>query len=231
MSEPEFGTLCDKCQVKLEAHSDPELEAAWEGHKAWHRTKDAQALEDAGLTPAVAPMPEAANEGLQAIYKNEKDHENDIARYYEAVSKIEHKLPRLIDFGFKLANVMGNICKQRGWRTKSLKHGNILWVPGGEIALEMRYDPYDISAPSEIEYLKKGYARLPKLQADYPAIFEAVMTLGHHLTSMMHSQRLNQKDLTFTNLHHFVNPNNNIDHLAFKIVNRRHVLKAGAVKL
>lgn len=224
--DPPFSTTCPECLLKVSAWTDKALEAVWEAHKATHKLETAAV----GLTDAERAI-QAAAAMTDPIFKNEKDHEQDLARHYENVSQIERRLPQLIDFGFKLANMVGNLCQEKDWRPKALKHGNIFWVPGGEVAFELNYDPYDISAPQEIEYLKKGYVRLPKLQADYPSVFEFLMTLGHHLTNMIEVQKVQPKDLSFTQLHHFVNPNNGIDHFAFKIVNRRHVLKASKAKL
>lgn len=224
MAEETLKVTCDQCGVVVESYGERELERLWEEHKATHKPAPEVTEVDEAATAAVA-------EELQTRYKNEKDHTDDLASHYEALSHIERRLPQLIDFGFKLANAVGQLCKEKDWRPKALKHGNIYWVPGGEISLEMRYDPHDISAAVEVEYLKKGYARLPRLQAEYPAVFDFVMTMGHHLTNMVKTKKLKAKDLSFTNLHHFENPNDHTQHFAFKMINRRAMLKSAQAKL
>lgn len=222
---PSFSTTCDKCQHQVDAPNASELERLWEEHKREHRSEEAQVFDIEGAKL------QAKQAEVTLAYKNEQDHTDDLAKHYQAVSQLEKRLPQLIDFGFKLANMVGNICNEKGWRPKALKEGQIYWVARGEVSVEFTYDKYDLSVPAPVEYLKRGYVRLPQLQADYPAVFEFLMTLGHHLTNMLQVQRLQPRDISFANLHHFVNPNNRIDNFAFKIVNRRQVLKHSRAQL
>ncbi len=233
---------CPRCEmlimVQTGLNAEKEFEAQWEAHRGFHKKKDEEAeLAAAGELEPTAEQLAAANvkakadaAQLERMFKNNDDHLRDLEGHFDSVSRIEHKLPQLIDFGFKWAEAVRQWCKEKDWRPKSLATGNIFWAPAGDVAVEFSYDKYDISSPEQPEYLKKGYARLPKLHDQHPALFEVVMTLGEHLVNICEQKRLTKKDLTFRNLHHFVNPNNSMDMWAFRIVNHKAVLKASRIK-
>jgi len=221
---------CPECNQLIEADTERSFEEAWEAHRATHKPED-----QVDLSPTPEQLIEAHEKAkreaiaVERLLKSEEEHVRDLERHFEGLSRIEHKLPQLIDFGFKLANAVGNFCQEKDYRTKALKLGTIYWTPSGDIAAEFTYDKFDISAPEDPEYLKRGYARLPKLNAQYPAVFELVMTLGEHLTNICENRRLTKKDISFTNLHHFVSPTTKTDFWAFRILNRRAVLRASNV--
>jgi hypothetical protein len=242
MSEiPSRAHTCPVCNVNLTAHNEAEFDQLWEAHRAEHRSeldevaKNIKAEEegvapgpDAELSSAAAKA-KALSRQVEDSLKGEDDHLNDIERHYGALTRIEHKLPQLIDFAFKLANAVGNLCREKEYRPRALKAGNIFWTPSGEISAELTYDPYAITTEAAPEYLKRGYARLPKLHDDYPAVFEVTMTLGEHLVNILNNRRIDARDISFTGLHYFHSPVTNSHHWAFKIVNRKFSLKhAGA---
>jgi hypothetical protein len=225
---------CPQCQALITAPTEREFEALWERHKAEHRA-EAEAAQ-ASLAPTEEEMAAATTKAkadaalIERAFKNDQDHLRDLEDHFEALSRIEHKLPQLIDFAFKIANAVGAWAREKGYRTKALKLGTIYWTPTGEIAVEFTYDKFDLSAPEEPEYLKRGYARLPQLNAKYPAVFELTMTLGEHLVNICMQRKLTKKDISFTGLHHFTNPNTGAQMWSFKIINHRAVLKAGQIR-
>jgi len=226
-----FSHKCATCDDLITGVGEKEFEAKWEAHKAEH-VRDAERLGGEISVPtaeelnAAATKAKATTAGLQAMYKNDADHTRDIEKHFDGVSRIERRLPQLIDFAFKLANAIGAWAKEKDYRVKSLKLGNIYWTPAGDIAAEFEYDKYNIVTEPAPEYLKRGFVRLPQLQAHHPAAFELCMTLGEHLCNIIDMRRATPKDIGFTNLHHFTNPNTNTENWSFRITNHRAIMKA-----
>lgn len=217
---------CPQCQEQIISVDEREFERLWENHKAAHRAEDIAADQPTEAALVVATEKAKADAAqLERLWRGEKDHQNDLERHFEGVSRIEKRLPKLIDFCFKMADQVDAWCQRMDYRPKALKVGTIYWTPSGEIAAEFDYDKFDLSAPVPPAHLKRGYVRLPMLQKNNPAVFELCMTMGHHLINIIDMGRAKPKDLTFTNLHYFRNPNTLADCWSFKIVNRRQVLK------
>jgi hypothetical protein len=229
---------CPTCGEAISVPTGPEAERAfeirWEQHKATHKPEETQGSPiegpDGAQLQSANERAKEASRALEQTFKNEGDHLRDLEKHFDGVSRIERRLPQLIDFSFKLANAVGNWAKEKDYRTKALKLGTIYWTPAGDIAAEFTFDKFDLSAPDNPEYLKRGYARLPKLNELYPAVFELCMTLGEHLVNICDQRKVDKKDISFTNLHVFSNPNTGTDFWAFKILNRKQILKAHRVQ-
>lgn len=226
--------VCPLCEETIEGDSDALFEQRWEAHKATHKEAVEETVDEALPVPTDAELGAAKDAAvkeanfLASIPQSNDEALWDLEKHFAHVSAIEHKIPQLIDFGFKMANAMGNWAKEKDYRTRAIKGGLIYWTPAGDIASEFLYDKYNLSVEEEPEYLKRGYARLPKLHAQYPAVFELIMTLGEHLTNIMQNRRMSSKDISFTNLHNFVS-NTGIDMWAFKILNRKRVIRTSKV--
>lgn len=240
--QPDHVThACPKCGEPITGTTAVDFEIIWENHKAAHKAEEEREnLQDPEaheglLVPTDTQLNEATAKAqkdsalMERLFQNEQDALTDLEKHFDGVSRIEHKLPQFIDFAFKMANQVGQWAKEKDFRTKAIKLGMIYWTPAGDIAAEFLYDKYDLSAPDEVPYLKRGYARLPQLNSQYPAVFELVITLGEHLTNLCVNRKVQPRDISFTGLHVFQNPNTREYMWSFKILNRRHILKAAKV--
>lgn len=238
---PITRAACNRCQADISAETPKEFYAAWRDHRfSVHGVvpKGMQVLTTDQPMAPVAPPPPAADlkvteEELERYRvtqpKNEDDHVNDLARFFDGMSRIEKRVPALIDFGFKVSHQLANYCEEKHIASKQIKLGDIFWTPKGDVGFDIIYDPFDISPREQPEYLKTGWLRLPKLAEHFPCIVELVMTLGAHLSMMIDNGQCKGKDLTFINLHTFRNNVAGRDAWGFKIlqVGNGRVLRAG----
>ena len=136
-------------------------------------------------------------------FKNEKDHADDLTKFFSGVSRIEKRIPSLIDFAFKISHAIQHWANEKDINTVSLKLGNLYWTPNGDICFTIEYDPYDLTPHTGQEYLKTGYARLPKLAKLFPCVVDLVIMLGMQLSNMIDNKQLAPGGATFADLQFF----------------------------
>lgn len=233
---------CVICEKMIQAADEDTFERLWEEHRITHPITGAEPKQDLPAPPVPAdaeleeggkiiPLDDQGGRGTDARYLNDKDHEQDLARHYEGVSRIEQKLPQMIDFAFKMGQMVGTWAKEKCIPTKLITTGDLFWTPDGEIAIEFGYDADDVVEKVAPVFLKSGYARLPTLQKHYPAVFDVCLTIGHHLCNMIDQKKVRPKEIEFKGLHHFVS-RFGVNMFAFRIYRKGGgVLKAGDAKM
>lgn len=171
----------------------------------------------------------AAHDDIMSRYRTEAQDKDDLTKFFTGVSRLEKRIPALIDFGFKVSHALASWAEEKRVNTKQVKLGEIFWTPTGDVAFDIIHDPYDITPKEQPEFLKRGWGRLPDLSEKFPAVIELVMTLGTHLSMMIDNKTVSGKDLRFIQLHHFDNVVSKRPAWAFRIIDGGRLLKSRTV--
>lgn len=138
-------------------------------------------------------------------FSGESEHEHALAKFYDGMSKIEKRMPALIDLAFKISHQVESWANEKQLSTRALKLGTVFCAPNGDYAFDLEYDPHDLTPHPEHAFLKSGYNQLPKLKERFPCLIDLVDTLGYTLSNMIDTGQLTVGGASFSQLRTFQN--------------------------
>jgi hypothetical protein len=164
-------------------------------------------------------------------FSGESEVEHALAKFYDGMSRIEKRMPALIDLAFKLSHQVQAWADEKGISTRALKLGTVFWAPDGDIAFDLEYDPHDITPQGEKAFLKTGYRELPKLKDRFPCLIDFVDTMSYSLSNMIDNGQLSIGGTEFSQLRTFKNQMTGNQSWGFRLYDKKRKVKQQRIGL
>lgn len=164
-------------------------------------------------------------------FSGESEVEHQLAKFYDGMSKIEKRMPALIDLAFKLGHQVQSWADEKQIPTRELKLGVVFWAPTGDIAFDLEYDPLEITPVTDKAFLKTGYRELPKLKDRFPCLIDLVDTLSYTLSNMIDNGQLGVGTAEFTQLRTFKNQVTGNQSWGFRLYDKKRRVKQQRIGL